>query len=231
MKQVVILCGGRGTRLAPLTDNIPKVLVEINGRSLLEMKLDALNDLVEEVILVVGYKGEKVVEKIGDSYKNLRIYYCWQRERLGTGHAVMQAEPLLKDEFLVLNGDDYYSKEDLINLLGVKYGMVGHEVPNPSAFGILEIDSEGNLVKIDEKPQFPKSNLANIGAFAVDTSIFEKTLEKSHRGEYEYVDYINHLVSRGEPVKVLKANVWMPINNFEELEIAKEKLKELEENF
>jgi NDP-sugar pyrophosphorylase family protein len=227
MKQVVILCGGRGIRLAPLTNNIPKVLVEINGKSLLEMKLDVLNDFVEEVILVVGYKGEKIVEKIGNSYKNLKIRYCWQKERLGTGHAIMQAEPLLKDEFLVLNGDDYYSKEDLIKLLDVKYGMFGHEVSNPSAFGILEIDSEGNLVKIDEKPQFPKSNLANIGAFAVDTSIFQKKLEKSHRGEYEYIDYINYLVSRGEPVKVLKAKLWLPINNFEELEIAKEKLKEI----
>lgn len=225
MKQAVILCGGKGSRLAPLTDEIPKVLVEINGKSILEYKLEFLEDLVDEVILVVGYKKEKIIEKLGDSFGSLKISYRVQESPLGTGHAVLQAKDLLRDKFIVLNGDDYYSKEDLENLLSVDYGLMGNEVPNPSDFGILEVDLDGVLLGIEEKPEEPKSNLASVGAYAFDVSIFEKELEKSFRGEYEIVDFLNYLIFKNAKIKVFSAKKWIPINNFEELEIAKEKLR------
>lgn len=224
VKQAVILCGGKGSRLAPLTDEIPKVLVEINGKSILEYKLELLKELVEEVILIIGYKKEKIIEKFGEDYFGLKISYVVQEIPEGTGHALLQAKILLKDEFIVLNGDDYYSKEDLKKLLSVKFGMFGWKVTTPSKWGILEIDLEDNLIEIEEKPANPKSNLANIGAYAFSVKIFEKELIKSTRGEYEIVDYLNYLVSVGEKVKVLEAKVWIYINDFEELEEAKKKI-------
>ena len=221
MKQAIILCAGRGTRLAPLTDKIPKVLIEVNNKTLLEYKLENLQNIVEEVILIVGNKKEKIIEKIGNQYGNLKIKYCEQKEPLGSGHALLQAKDLIKDEFIVLSGDDFYSKKDLENFAKEKFAIIGIEVEKPQTFGILEIDKENNLIKIEEKPQNPKSNLASIGVYAFNTSIFEKILEKSHRGEYEIIDYLNHLIEKGKKIKVLKTNSWMPINNFEELEKAK----------
>ncbi len=224
MKQAVILCGGKGSRLAPLTDMIPKVLVEVNGKTILEYKLEILKDLIDEVILIVGYKKEKIIEKFGKNYFGLKISYREQENPEGTGHALLQAKDLLKNEFIVLNGDDYYSKEDLENLLSVKFGMFSWQVNNPSQWGVLEINVKRNLIAIEEKPENPKSNLINIGAYAFSTKIFEKKLERSTRGEYEIIDYLNYLVSIGEKVKVLKTKIWVPINNFEELEEAKKKL-------
>jgi len=225
MKQVVILCAGKGTRLAPLTDGIPKSLVDVNGKSILEHKLSLLDGLVGEVILVVGHLGEKIKEKIKDNYGGLKIKYVEQKEILGSGHAVLQTKELLKGEFIVLNGDDFYSKEDLKNLLNEKFAISGFELEDPRNFGVLELDSEGNLVEVEEKPENPKSNLVNIGAYAFDVSIFEKELEKSPRGDYEIIDYLNYLVDKGEKIKVLKTISWLPVNNLKELEIAKKNLK------
>jgi len=179
---------------------------------------------VDEVILIVGYKREKIIEKFGDSYGKLKIFYRVQEKPEGTGHALLQAKDLLKKEFIVLNGDDYYSLEDLKNLLSVEFGMFSWKVNNPSNWGVLELDSEKNLINLEEKPKNPKSNLINIGAYAFSTKIFEKKLEKSVRGEYEIGDYLNYLISIGEKVKVLDTKIWIPINNLEELEKAKEKL-------
>jgi len=189
--------------------------------------LKLLDGLVDEVILIVGYKSETVREKIGDSYGGISVFYREQKEQLGSGHALMQARDLLRGEFLVLNGDDLYSREDLEKMLGKQFAILGLEVEEPRAFGVLEIDDEGNLVAIEEKPENPKSNLVNIGAYGFDVSIFEKKLEKSGRGEYEIVDYLNHLVDEGNSVKVLKTSFWVPVNDLDQLEAAREKLKDI----
>jgi NDP-sugar pyrophosphorylase family protein len=224
MKQAVILCGGKGSRLSPLTDEIPKVLVRINGFSLLEHKLKILKGLVDEVILVLGHKGEMIREKFGNNYGGIRILYCFQEELLGSGHAVMQAKDLLNDNFIVLNGDDFYSREDIESLLSERFGILGFRVEDPSFFGVLDV-VDGNLVSIEEKPEKPKSDLVNIGAYAFDVSIFEKKLEKSGRGEYEIVDYLNYLVDKGEDVRVLSTSFWVPVNDFDQLELARLRLK------
>jgi len=227
MKQVVILCAGKGSRLSPLTDEVPKVLVDVNGRSILEHKLEMLEGFVDEIILIIGYRGEKIKEKIGNSYGKLKIKYCNQEVPLGSGHAILQARDLLIDEFIVLNGDDFYSLDDLKKLSSEKFAILGLNIENPRNFGVLELDLNDNLKRIEEKPENPRSNWINIGAYAFDVSIFDKELEKSAKGEYEIVDYLNYLVEQEKNVRVLKTSFWVPINNFEELEIAKERLKHI----
>lgn len=220
--QVVILCGGKGTRFLPLTKSIPKVLVEVCNKSVLEYKFDALKEIASEIILVVGYLKEKIIEKYGDNYNGIPIKYVVQEEQLGTGHALMCAASILEGKFLVLNGDDIYSKDDLMRLAKVDFGMLGKEMnlEEVSKFASLEIDSDDNLVDIIEKPETPKSNLAGIGAYSFVNDIFDFELKMSSREEYEIIDYFTFLIARGVHVKVIPTNFWLPVGNPNELKDA-----------
>ncbi len=221
--QAIILCAGIGNRLKPLTDNIPKSLVEVNGKTLLEYKLEILNDLVDEVIIVIGYQGDKIKKKFGHKYNNLSIKYCEQKELLGTGHAILQAKNLINsDKFIVLNGDDIYERNDIKNLLKNDFAILSIEVSNPHFFGVLKLYENLYLKEIIEKPKNPPSNLINVGCYVFNSSIFDFELKKSKRGEYEIIDYLTELVNIGKKIKVEKINgVWLPINDFNQLEIAK----------
>jgi len=106
--QAVILAAGEGIRLRPLTLDKPKPLVKIDGKTLLEHNLDQLIGLIDEVILIIGYKGDMIKEYIGSEYQSMKIKYIEQKEQLGTGHALMQAKKLIKGKFLVLMSDDLY---------------------------------------------------------------------------------------------------------------------------
>jgi len=222
--QVVILCGGRGTRFASLTNRIPKVLVEVCSKSVLEHKLDILSEIASEIILVVGYMKEKIILKIGDNYKGIPVKYVEQEKQLGTGHALMCASSLLNGKFMVLNGDDIYSKDSLVELSEFEFGMIGIEVENPKNFGVLEIDEKDNLISIVEKPENPPSNLVGIGAYIFTNDIFGFELELSSRGEYEITDYLNLVIKHGGDIRVVSTDFWLPVGNPDELEIAEKKL-------
>ncbi|NQZ85088.1 MAG: NTP transferase domain-containing protein [Nanoarchaeales archaeon] len=228
--QVVILCGGKGTRFLPLTEHIPKVLVEVCDKSVLQHKLDALVDLASEIILVVGYLKEKIIESVGHNYKGIPIKYVEQSEQLGTGHALMCCKDILKDKFMVLNGDDIYLKSDLEELSNVEFGLLGMESENPQKFGVLEIDRDDNLISIVEKPENPPSNLTNIGAYMFTTAIFEHELVLSPRGEYEINDYFTFIIKNSGDVKVVAVNFWLPVGNPDELNAAEFVMREKSNN-
>ncbi len=209
--KAIILAAGKGTRLKPLTETSPKPLLRIANKPILEYNLNALRDLVDEVLIIVGYKKEKIMEYFGNSYKDIKITYVIQKEICGTGNAVLQAEPFVKDEFIVMNGDDIFFKEDIKKCLKYKYSLLAMELNTIRRFGAIETRN-GCLKKIVEKPKNPKTNLANIGLYKVNDSIFSilKKLRKSERNEYEIVDAITELAKK-QKVKIVKANNWISI--------------------
>jgi glucose-1-phosphate thymidylyltransferase len=104
--QAVALAAGEGTRLYPLTDDKPKPLVELDGRPLLGYVLDRLVELdPEEIVVVVGYRGEQVVERFGDTYRRVPLTYAWQDERRGMAHALLCAREHLDGDVAVADGD------------------------------------------------------------------------------------------------------------------------------
>lgn len=224
--QVVILSGGKGTRFLPLTENVPKVLVEVGDKSVLEWKLEVVSKFASEIILVVGYLKEAIISKYGDEFNGVPIKYVEQKEQLGTGHALMCASEFLDSKFMVLNGDDIYLGEDLLKLSMCEFGMLGMEVEDARSFGVLEIDNDDSLIRIVEKPERPPSNLVNIGAYMFTPDIFDFELRLSARGEYELVDYLNFLKGVGQRVNVIATDFWLPVGNFDELKVAEEILKE-----
>jgi len=209
--KAIILAAGKGTRLIPLTETKPKPMLRIANKPILEYNLEALHRLVDEVFIIVGYKKEKIMEYFGNSYKGIKITYIIQKEICGTGNAVLQAESFVKGSFLVMNGDDIYSREDIKPCLTYKYSILAKEVSDPERFGVLKI-KEDHLDEIIEKPKQFVSNLANTALYKVDDSVFSllKKIKKSKRKEYEFVDAVSELAKKEKIVCVIAKN-WLPI--------------------
>ena len=179
VKQAVILAAGKSTRTYPLTLNKPKALLKVLGKTILEHNLDQLEGLVDEVLVVIGYKAEMIKTTIGNSYKGIKIKYIEQKNQTGTGSALLECKNRgsLEDRFLVLNGDDFFSRKDIENCLHHKYSVLASEVKDPQNFGIFGL--KGNkVIGLEEKPKQPKSNLANTGLYVFDKEIFNFKLEQ-----------------------------------------------------
>ena len=211
--QAIILAGGKSTRTYPLTITRPKPLLKVANKTLLEYNLDALDGLVEGVILVVGYKKEMIkefVDKVKGNYK-FKIKFISQKEQLGTGHAVLVCEEAVKGRFLLLMGDNIYSKKDVKNCLKHKNSILVKKAENPELFGVVK-ENDNVLVKIIEKPQSFVSDLINCAMYVFDKKIINllKKIKKSKRGEYEIVDAIEHL-AREEEINCVKSSEWFSI--------------------
>lgn len=211
----VILMAGKGIRIWPLSSTKPKPLIRIIDKTLLEYKLETLKDLVREVILVISPdKGslasqDRTREIAGSCYRNLKIRYVIQEKPLGTGDAVKRALPLVKDRFLILNGDDIYREEDVRKCLKKFPSMLVQKTELPSRFGVIK--PKKNWVEdIVEKPKRPPSSFIATGLYFLDKSVFEARIKKSTRGEYELPDYIRAYVKK-EKLHFVVGRNWFPI--------------------
>lgn len=197
--KAIILAAGNSTRLYPLTATKPKPMLKVAGKTILEHNLMQLEGLADEVFIVIGYKEEMIKKHTGDSFGTIKLTYIEEKERLGTAHALGMAEGKLKGNFIVMNGDDLYSHEDIKNCLKHKNCILAKKVEDPSRFGVLLLEG-GKVKKIVEKPKEFVSDLANTGLYVLSEEIFDriKNVKKSIRGEYELTDAISELADQAE---------------------------------
>ena len=202
--QAVILAAGRGKRLAPLTDNQPKVMVPIAGQPLIERISRQLvaNGITQQVI-VVGYMKEMVMDHMGDgSAWGASITYVDQGEPMGTGQAVRVGAEKVDGDFLMIFGDSLIETEMMTRVLKTTTaGAVAcTEVDEPSRYGILSLDAQGCVTGLVEKPQgVPPSNLAVLAMYKFPAAIKPalQNIQLSPRGEYEINDAVLKLVADG----------------------------------
>jgi len=217
--QAVILAAGRGTRMRPLTDETPKPMLRILGKPLLEYILEAAEPFVDEFIIIVGYKAEAIKAYFGNQFKGIPIIYQEQKELLGTGHAIMSAENLIGDRFLMLNGDDYVTRGVIEKAIRYPLCIITKTVDNPSRFGIVESEN-GIVTGFEEKPPKPKSRMASTNIWVMNRKLVElmKKQPRSERGEYEITDALKELI-KTEKVNCEAITVgWMPVGYPEDLE-------------
>ncbi len=234
----IILCAGKSTRTYPLTMTRPKPLLRAANKTILEHTIEQLDGLVEKIVLVVGYKKEMIIDFVENKLKNkykIKIEFVEQKKQLGTGHAVLQAEKFVGDSFLIINGDDFYSREDIKQILNYDYAMLAKEVEDCSRFALLSV--EGDKIKdITEKPKEKIAGLSNIGLYKVKKDVFSiiKTLKKSEREEYEITDVIKELTKTQDVFYKTVKDYWLPItyawNLLEANEFFLNKLKKSEVN-
>ncbi len=209
--QAVIMAAGKSTRTYPLTITKPKPLLKVANKTILEHNLDNLNGIVDEVIIIVGYKKEIIKKHFKNKYKKIRIKYVEQKWQLGTGHAASLVEHYIKDRFILMAGDDIYSKEDIKNCIKHRYSILTAKTNKPQDFGVI-VEKNGILIDFVEKPKKFVSNLINASLYCLDKKIFKclKQIKKSQRNEYELPDALK-LSSKQEKIYCVSAKQWLPI--------------------
>jgi len=184
--QAVILAAGRGTRMKELTQDTPKPLLLVSGKTLLEHKFETLPDTVTEIILVVGYFADQVRAACGEIYKNIPIRYVVQDTLDGTGGALWKAKDLLKDTFVVMMGDDLYTKEDVAACISQKgWTMLVQETACIYGGGRIVID-EGVVSAIEEGEHGGIPGFINTGLQTLDMRFFDQPLVPKSVGSSEY---------------------------------------------
>jgi len=181
--KALILAGGFGTRLRPLSCTRPKLLFPIANRPMLDWTLESLSkNGVDEVVLAVNYMADALQRYFGQSKHKVKIAYSHEREPLGTAGPVKKAEEILghKETFFVLNGDvlceiDYLDLLKAHNRNKASATIALHEVADPSRFGVVDIDKSGRIRRFIEKPKPGEapSKLINAGIYAVDPTVFK----------------------------------------------------------
>jgi glucose-1-phosphate thymidylyltransferase len=216
----LILAGGAGTRLRPLTYTGAKQLVPVANRPVLFYVVDNLVDagITDVGIIISPETGREIQAALGDGTRfGCKFTFIPQERPLGLAHAVLTARTFLAGhDFVMYLGD---------NLIGTRISeavesfracpeLAGHvmlkEVPNPSAFGVAEVDRDGRVVRLVEKPKDPPSNLALVGIYLFRPSIFDAIaqLKPSARGELEITDAISKLLELGGTVHFSRVTSW-----------------------
>lgn len=220
--QAVILAAGRGSRMGKLTDDRPKPMLEVAGKTLLERKFDALPVDIDEIIIVTGYLGNVIREHYGDSYGTRKITYVTQENPVGgTADALWKAKDLLKGKFFVLNGDDLYSTADLEALRTYDWAILVQRVPDTAGGAKVIIDAEHHVVDIIESSYHSGGEGAvNTASYVLDTRIFEypqvpKGVGSSELGLPQTV--LAASKASAIPLGVVEATGWVQLKNPEAL--------------
>ena len=216
--KAVVLAAGEGTRLRPLTEDKPKALVEVDGRPILGHCFDRLIELdAEELLVVVGYQKQKIIEFYGDTYEGVPITYCHQREPLGIAHALLTTEEHIDDDFMMMLGDNIFDA-NLADVVSRQQedradaAFLVEEVPweEASRYGVCDTNDYGEIVDVVEKPDDPPSNLVMTGFYTFTPAIFHAChlVQPSDRGEYEVSDAIDLLIKSGRTIDAIRMEGW-----------------------
>lgn len=198
--------------MGSLTDNVPKPMLQIKGKPILAHKLEALPVEIDEVILVIGYLGDQIRQYFGSFYAGKKISYVEQLQLNGSGGALELAKDLLRDDFLVMMGDDLYMREDIESCMKKDLAVLGFQVDNPTEFGVITLNEEHNLAGIVEKPAIVGAALVNTALYKLNKKFFNYPLTALGNGEYGLPQTLA-LMARDLPVSVQTATNWFPIGN------------------
>lgn len=213
----IILAGGVGTRMRPLTVQTPKPLLPLQGKPILEWSLSSLVGIVSRVLVVAHYRKSQIAAFMSKQAVFADYALVEQApEPLGTGHALLCCRDYLEsDDFLVINGDDLYSRAALKTLGGCQLGILSSMRDDYHRYGVIVRDAAGNLKHIDEKPpreRYPSPAPCSIGAYKLTADVFEHRPATSARGEVEITDYVSAAAKR-DPVTVVDSPFWLPIGD------------------
>ncbi len=231
--KAVVIAAGRGMRLKPITDHIPKCLAAIQGKPMLEHVLERLVKAgIEEIHLVVGYKRELIEDHFGAEFNGVKLNYFVQAEQKGTAHAVSLTENYLDGKFLITNGDVITGTKNYKKLVEedefekADGFILARKVNDPWRYGVIKTDGM-KVIDITEKPKpgEEQGNLVNAGVYRFRKDFFESIRKTplSIRNEYELVDSVKDYLRRGKLVEVMMCEgSCIDITSLEDLERTEE---------
>lgn len=218
--KAIMLAAWQGTRLRPVTDTIPKVMVQILGKSLLEHNMDRLLPYVDEFIIVVKYMKEMVIDMIGDSYRWIPVRYEVQGDEKWTGAAIKNID--VTGDIIIVYADQIVSQEDIDREMSLPYyAVLVREVGNPEKYGIFTTDDQWFAQELIEKPQSYIWNMANFWFFKVTSELIDmmQDVPLSSRWEIEITDGIRKFMREYPLMCVPLKNEVIDITSVQDLEV------------
>jgi UDP-N-acetylglucosamine diphosphorylase / glucose-1-phosphate thymidylyltransferase / UDP-N-acetylgalactosamine diphosphorylase / glucosamine-1-phosphate N-acetyltransferase / galactosamine-1-phosphate N-acetyltransferase len=198
--QAVILAAGEGKRVRPLTKSRPKGLIPVANRPIIEYAIHALHQAgIWDIVVVVGYRREQVTRFLNELDPSIRVVV--QDKQLGTAHALLCARSLIRDNFLLLPGDNYIDPLSVRKIAAIENAMLVKEHPSPSNFGVVSM-RDGYVTGIIEKPEHAPSFTVSTGIFHLTKEVFEYIKDN------DITDVIDCMIRDGIHIKALEALDW-----------------------
>ncbi|WP_256685760.1 UTP--glucose-1-phosphate uridylyltransferase AglF [Halococcus qingdaonensis] len=216
--KAVVLAAGEGTRLRPLTEDKPKGMVEVDDKPILTHCFEQLAELgASELLVVVGYQKEVIIEHYGDEFDGIPITYTHQREQAGLAHALLTVEEHIDDDFMLILGDNVFEANlaDVVDRQRedrADAAFLVEEVPMEEAnrYGVCDTNDYGEVTDVIEKPDEPPTNLVLTGFYTFTPAIFHAChlVQPSARGEYELSEAVDLLLRSGRTIDAVRMNGW-----------------------
>ncbi|HUG86612.1 MAG TPA: glucose-1-phosphate thymidylyltransferase [Euzebya sp.] len=216
--KALVLAGGSGTRLRPITHTSAKQLVPVGNKPVIDFGLEAIAEAgITDVGIIVGHTGPEIEAYVGDGSRyGIKVTYVSQPDPLGLAHAVLTAEEFLgRDDFVMYLGDNLiaggiteFVQQFEANRPDAQILLA--KVRDPERFGVAELGSDGHVKLLVEKPAEPKSDLALVGVYLFSGSIMDAchAIDPSPRGELEITDAIQWLIDQGQTVAERTITGW-----------------------
>lgn len=208
------MAAGKGARMLPLTETTPKPLLKISGKPILERIIREMPDEVSEVIIVVGYLKEQVIDFIKEAFPDLDVKFVVEEGMRGSAYAVYACKDLMHGRFLVLNADDLYRKEDLQKMVRQDLAMLCMRMPTTeeySRFNRFLVDKDMNYQGI---VSYQHSEWTNMGVYALTTEFFNVPLVRIKSGEFGLPQTVASMATDyGKKVKIVEGTFWVPVGH------------------
>lgn len=223
--KAIIPVAGAGTKLRPHTYTQPKALIPLAGKTILSIIVDQLKEAgITDFIFIIGYLGDKIQDYVLANYPDLNCHFVTQSDRHGTGHAVdLTKEIVGSDEVLIVLGDTI-AEYDVKEVIQSPYSMLGiKKVDDPANFGVAEIEDDGFISRVVEKPAIPKSNMALVGIYKIkETRFLYSCLNKIIHTNVDYDDFnltdaLECMIQQGAKFQSFKVSNWYDCGRKESL--------------
>lgn len=224
--KAIIPVAGAGTKLRPHTYTQPKALIPLAGKTVLSIIIEQLKSAgIAEFIFVVGYLGDKIQDYVKKNFSEINAHFIGQPDRLGIGHAVELTRTIVNNDEIVVILGDTICEYDVKAMLQNPNSMLGlRKVEDPRNFGVAEINEDGLIIHLVEKPIIPKSNLALVGIYKIkESELLFQCLESNIRqglqsqGEFSLTDALESMIQKGVKFSSFKVENWFDCGKKESL--------------
>jgi len=198
--QAVILAAGEGKRLRPLTRNRPKALIPVANNPIIDYPIQALAGCgIRDIVVVVGYRKEHMIRYL--DRLDIPVQIVEQKKQLGTADALLRAEPLIRDDFLIVPGDNYIDAGSIAKIRDKRNAVLVIEHPYPSNFGVV-MSKNSEVSRIIEKPEHAPSFTVSTGIFSLSRDFF------SYIAGNDLTDAVNEMIRQGGHLSAIPADDW-----------------------
>jgi glucose-1-phosphate thymidylyltransferase len=224
--KAIIPVAGAGRKLRPHTYTQPKALIPLAGKTILSINVDQMHEAgINEFVFIVGYLGDKIQDYITAKYPHLTCHFIFQNVRKGTAHAISLTKEIVNDDEVFIALGDTICEYDLKAVLDTPHSMLGvKKVDDPRAFGVAEIEEDGFIHRLVEKPSIPKSNMALVGLYKIKESAFlfnclENIITNDIKSfdEFNLTDALECMIQSGAKFMPFKVENWFDCGKKESL--------------